>query len=69
MLTQKSLQSLIDISKHVGFSKKMTNVIIATNSYPEHVYMRRFEDPEAAAKCIQGLEEQQVLLSTGLDRE
>ena len=63
MLTHKSLQALIDISKHVGFSKKLTNVIIATNGYPVDVYMKEFRDVEAAAKCIQGLEEQQVLLS------
>lgn len=31
MLTHESLQTLIDISKHVSFSKKLTHVIIATN--------------------------------------
>ena len=35
MLTHKSLQALIDISKHVSLSKKLSHIIIATNVYGE----------------------------------
>ncbi|EUC40347.1 hypothetical protein COCMIDRAFT_9763 [Bipolaris oryzae ATCC 44560] len=67
MLTHTSLQALVDISKHASFSKKLTHVIIATNVYEE--IPLRFRDEEAAAKYIQGYEEQKALLSTGVDRE
>ncbi|KAH8731673.1 hypothetical protein GQ44DRAFT_699095 [Phaeosphaeriaceae sp. PMI808] len=67
MLTFKSLQALVDISKHVSFSKKLTHVIIATNAYdtPYHY----FRDAEAAARYIQGGEDQKSLLVTGAGRE
>lgn len=67
MLTYPSLQTLIDISKHVGFSKQMKHVIIATNVYdavPLH-----FRDEEAAFRYTRGYEAQKALLSTGMDRE
>ncbi|KAJ4373323.1 hypothetical protein N0V83_003617 [Neocucurbitaria cava] len=67
MLTHSSLQALIDISKHVSFSKKLSHVIIATNAYDE--IPLRFRDSEAATRYIQGYEDQKVLLSTGIDRE
>ncbi|USP74803.1 hypothetical protein yc1106_02077 [Curvularia clavata] len=67
MLTHKSLQALVDISKHAAFSKKLTHVIIATNMYEETPL--RFRDEEAAARYIQGHEDQKALLCTGLDRE
>ncbi|EUC29583.1 hypothetical protein COCCADRAFT_29369 [Bipolaris zeicola 26-R-13] len=67
MLTHTSLQALIDISKHASFSKKLTHVIIATNVYEE--IPLRFRDEEAAARYVQGYEEQKALLSTGVDRE
>lgn len=67
MLTHTSLQALIDISKHASFSKKLTHVIIATNVYEE--IPLRFRDEEAAARYIQGYQEQKALLSTGVDRE
>ncbi|KAH7081043.1 hypothetical protein FB567DRAFT_595360 [Paraphoma chrysanthemicola] len=64
MLTYKSLQAFIDISKHVSFSKKLTHVIIATNSYGN--FPLRFRDSEAAERFIEGAEDQNVLLSTGV---
>jgi hypothetical protein len=67
MLTHTSLQALIDISKHVSFSKKLKHVIIATNVYEE--VPLRFQDGESAARYIRGYEEQKALLSTGIDRE
>lgn len=67
MLTHKSLQAMVDISKHAAFSKKLTHVIIATNIYEE--IPLRFRDEEAAARYIQGHEDQKALLDTGLDRE
>lgn len=67
MLTHSSLQALIDISKHVSFSKKLTHVIIATNVYDETPF--RFRDEDAAKRYMQGYESQKSLLSTGVDRE
>jgi hypothetical protein len=67
MLTPASLQTLVDISKHASFSKKLTHLIIATNVYTDMPL--RFRDKDAAARYIQGFENQKVLLSTGLDRE
>ncbi|KAF2024323.1 hypothetical protein EK21DRAFT_94173 [Setomelanomma holmii] len=67
MLTCKSLQAFIDISKHVGFSNKLTHVIIATNAYMD--IPLRFRDSEAAERYIQGAEDQKALLSTGVVRE
>lgn len=67
MLTHESLQTLIDISKHVSLSKKLTHLIIATNVYDE--IPLRFRDGEAAMRYIQGHEAQKALLNTGFDRE
>ncbi|KAG9187243.1 hypothetical protein G6011_05114 [Alternaria panax] len=67
MLTYKSLQALIDISKHVSLSKKVSHIIIATNVYGE--IPLRFKDKDAATRYIQGYEDQKTLLSTGIDRE
>ncbi|CAO2652491.1 Nn.00g007740.m01.CDS01 [Neocucurbitaria sp. VM-36] len=67
MLTHSSLQTLIDISKHVSFSKKLSHIIIATNTYDE--IPLRFRDSDAATRYIQGYEDQKALLSTGIDRE
>lgn len=67
MLTHASLQTLVDISRHVSFSKKLTHLIIATNVY-DNIPLR-FRDDEAAIRYIQGFEGQKSLLSTGYDRE
>ncbi|KAF1835860.1 hypothetical protein BDW02DRAFT_267203 [Decorospora gaudefroyi] len=67
MLTHKSLQALIDISRHASFSKKLTHVIIATDMY-EHVPLR-FRDEDSATRYVTGYEEQKTLLSLGMDRE
>jgi hypothetical protein len=67
MLTHKSLQTLIDISKHTSLSKKLDHLIIATNVYEE--IPLRFRDDDAAALYVRGYEEQKALLSTGFDRE
>jgi hypothetical protein len=67
MLTHKSLQALIDISKHVSLSKKLHHLIIATNVYEE--IPQRFRDDDAATRYVRGYEEQKALLSTGFDRE
>lgn len=67
MLTHKSLQALVDISKHASFSQKLSHVIIATNVYEDKPF--RFRDEDAAACYKQGWEDQKTLLSTGLDRE
>jgi hypothetical protein len=64
MLTYKSLQAFVDISKHVSFSKKLTHVIIATNAYRE--IPLRFRDSEQAERYVQGEQDQNVLLSTGI---
>jgi hypothetical protein len=67
MLTFPSLQALVDISKHVSFSKKLSHVIIAINHYESMPL--RFRNEEAAARYIQGYEDQQALFCSGLDRE
>lgn len=67
MLTHKSLQALIDISKHASLSKKLVHIIIATNVYSE--IPLRFRDDDAATRYIQGYEDQKALLGTGIDRE
>lgn len=67
MLTYKSLQALIDISKHAGFSQKLNHVIIATNVYADKPL--RFRDNEAAARYVQGYQSQMTLTNTGIDRE
>jgi hypothetical protein len=67
MLTHKSLQAFVDISRHVSFSKKLTHVIIATNIYRDT--NTSFKDSDAAASYTQGCEDQKALLNTGIDRE
>lgn len=67
MLTYPSLQTLIDISKHISFSKKLTHVIIASNVYGEMPL--RFRDSDAATCYIKGYQDQNILLSTGTCRE
>jgi hypothetical protein len=67
MLTSRSLQALVDISKHKGFSQKLTHVIVATNVYTE--IPLRFRDNEAAACYLQGFQDQKTLINTGIDRE
>ncbi len=64
MLTQPSLQALINISKHASLSKKLKHVIIATNLYDGRA--QHFRDEDAAMRYYQGLEDQRSLLSTGL---
>jgi hypothetical protein len=48
MLTQPSLQTLIDISKHPSLSKRLKHVIIATNAYDNASF--RFRDDEACSR-------------------
>jgi hypothetical protein len=48
MLTQPSLQVLVDISKHASLSKRMKHVIIATNAY-QHSHLH-FRDTEALGR-------------------
>lgn len=67
MLTHSSLQTFIDISKHVSFSKRLAHVIIATNLYQDP--LQQFRDEQSALRYIQGYESQKILLSTGVDRE
>jgi hypothetical protein len=67
MLTHKSLQAFVDISRHMSFSKKLTHVIIATNVYRDT--NTNFKDVDAAASYTQGCEDQKALLNTGIDRE
>jgi hypothetical protein len=67
MLTSGSLQALVDIAKHKGFSQKLTHVIIATNVYTE--IPLRFRDNEAAARYLQGFQDQKTLINMGIDRE
>ncbi|OAL05068.1 hypothetical protein IQ06DRAFT_291013 [Phaeosphaeriaceae sp. SRC1lsM3a] len=67
MLTHKSLQALVDISKHASFSQKLSHLIIATNVYEDKPF--RFRDEDAAARYKQGWEDQKTLLTTGLDRD
>lgn len=66
MLTHPSLQTLVDISKHAGFSKRLKHVIIATNIYD--VIPRRFRDEEAAIQYRRG-QHSQKRLNTGLGRD
>jgi len=67
MLTEKSLQAFIDISKHVSFSKKLTHVIIGTDVYGDSI--AAFKDEEAAACWVQGYRDQKALISTAVDYE
>ncbi|CRG86205.1 hypothetical protein PISL3812_03208 [Talaromyces islandicus] len=67
MLTHKSLQTLIDISRHESLSKHVTHVILATNIYPAVLYT--FRDADAAASWTQGFYDQQALMSTGYDQD
>lgn len=67
MLTHKSLQTLIDISRHETLSKHLTHVIIATNIYAAFPYTFRL--PDQAANWTQGFYDQQSLMSTGYDRD
>lgn len=50
MLTQPSLQVLLDISRHVSFSKKMKHLIIATDVYDETPI--RFRDSDACSRSV-----------------
>ena len=67
MITQPSLQTLIDISKHASLSKKLKHVIIGTNQYKEQI--QELRDENATLRYLEGLEAQKLLLSTGLGRE
>jgi len=67
MLTYKSLQAFVDISKHPSFSKMLSHVIIATDVYADKPI--RFRDNEAAALYTQGFQDQTTLLNTGIDRD
>jgi hypothetical protein len=67
MLTEKSLQAFIDISKHVSFSKKLTNVIIGTDVYSDNI--TAFTDDQAAARWVQGYQDQKALTNFGIDYE
>ncbi|KAF1914584.1 hypothetical protein BDU57DRAFT_519656 [Ampelomyces quisqualis] len=60
MLTHKSLQAFVDISRHTSFSQKLSHVIIATNIYRSEI---------AASTYRQGYVDQQALMDTGVDRE
>jgi hypothetical protein len=48
MLTQPSLQTLVDISKHVSLSKRLKHVIIATNVFDDTA--NHFRDSEACVR-------------------
>ncbi|KAF1923196.1 uncharacterized protein M421DRAFT_426004 [Didymella exigua CBS 183.55] len=67
MLTQPSLQVLLDISRHVSLSKKLKHLIIATNVYDDIPI--RFRDGDACISYMQGYADQQALISNGVDRE
>ncbi|KAF9695718.1 hypothetical protein EKO04_006329 [Ascochyta lentis] len=67
MLTQPSLQALLDISRHVSLSKKLKHLIIATNVYDDIPI--RFRDGDACSSYMQGYADQQALLNNGIDRE
>ena len=67
MLTHTSLQALVDISNHASLSKKLAHVIIGLNVYEEMPL--RFRDATAAERYIRGYEDQQALISAGMDRE
>ncbi|OSS48799.1 hypothetical protein B5807_06947 [Epicoccum nigrum] len=85
MLTQPSLQVLLDISRHVSLSKRLKHLIIATNVYDDIPI--RFRDSDAYSRSVnlhpwrhervlmmyrsymQGHADQQALLNNGVDRE
>ncbi|KAH6644489.1 hypothetical protein C7974DRAFT_326055 [Boeremia exigua] len=67
MLTQPSLQVLLDISRHVSLSKKLKHLIIATNVYDDVPI--RFRDADACSRYMQGYADQKALLENGIDRE
>lgn len=67
MLTQPSLQVLLDISRHVSLSKRLKHLIIATNVYDDIPI--RFRDSDACFSYMQGHADQQALLNNGVDRE
>ncbi|KAJ8113555.1 hypothetical protein OPT61_g4335 [Boeremia exigua] len=67
MLTQPSLQALLDISRHVSLSKKLKHLIIATNVYDDVPI--RFRDSDACSSYMQGYADQRALLDNGIDRE
>lgn len=50
MLTQPSLQVLLDISRHVSLSKKLKHLIIATNVYDD--IPLRFRDSDACSRSV-----------------
>lgn len=50
MLTQPSLQVLLDISRHVSLSKKLKHLIIATNVYDDAPLT--FRDGDACSRCV-----------------
>lgn len=50
MLTQPSLQVLLDISRHVSLSKKLKHLIIATNVYDDTPI--RFRDSDACCRYV-----------------
>ncbi|KAJ4341758.1 hypothetical protein N0V95_007112 [Ascochyta clinopodiicola] len=67
MLTQPSLQVLLDISRHASLSKKLKHLIIATNVYDDIPI--RFKDGDACSSYMQGYADQQAFLNNGIDRE
>ncbi|KAF2243985.1 hypothetical protein BU26DRAFT_523530 [Trematosphaeria pertusa] len=67
MLSQQSLQTLIDISKHAALSKKVTHVIIATDQFSETNV--RFNNKDSCERYRQGYVDQFTLKNTGIDRE
>lgn len=67
MLTYPSLKTLVDISQHIGFSKKLKHIIVATNVYDDVPLC--FRDKDATTRYTQGRQDQKALLSTGMDRE
>ncbi|KAJ4987087.1 F-box domain-containing protein [Stagonosporopsis vannaccii] len=67
MITQPSLQALLDISRHVSLSKKLRHLIIATNVYDD--LPLRFRDSDACSSYMQGYADQKALLDNGIDRE
>lgn len=52
MLTQPSLQVLLDISRHISLSKKLKHLIIATNVYDDSPI--RFRDSDACRRFVFG---------------
>jgi hypothetical protein len=63
MLTEPSLQALIDISRHPNLSKKLKHVVLSTDYYDRHLP----PDDDRAIKSRRGMFDQWTLLSTGLD--